>query len=747
MLSIFLSVNTSYLTANNSQHALIAYQNGDTKTAISMWRQISDNAIKTEDYPAATRSIWLEGEAYRSLGQHKKALVSLERVRKLFDKNDQLDQSVYVKVLASYGDSLNQIGSTANAVKLLQQAISLARKIKDDIGLAIALNNFGTILVELDDPDAAELAFREAADLAKDNNNTRLLVKILANQARNFQKNERPRMAAEKLKQAIKQAENNGGLRQQTFTLISLGELVWEQQKLADNNNKNYWLKQSYTLLNSAYQLSQTSGDQRAQSYAAGYLGRIYAANKRYDEALQLTEQATRAAQKANAPESEYLWHWQNGRIYKEQGNIDAAIAAYRLAVEKIQSIRGQLSARTAFKSVLGPVFFELTDLLLQRPNTISDKETVENYLKEARATMELLKAAELQDYFQDNCVTALQSKSASLDNLQSSTAVIYPIILKDRIEILLSLANEIKRFSTKIDSYDLKAKITNFRVLLEKRTTHQYMRYGRQLYDLIIRPMEETLKKNNIDTLVIIPDSSLRTIPLSALHDGKQFLVAKYALATTPGLTLTDPKPLKKDKLKVLVGGLTDGVQGFSPLPNVALEVEHIKDTYDSTVLMDKKYITRNVESELSKTNFSVVHIASHAQFSSVPDETFLLAYSDKFSMNRLESLMGQTKFRDDPVELLTLSACQTAAGDERAALGLAGIAIKAGARSALATLWYINDKASSILVSNFYDELKIKKLSKAKALQQAQLTLMKDKRYIHPSYWSPFLLIGNWL
>ena len=396
---------------------------------------------------------------------------------------------------------------------------------------------------------------------------------------------------------------------------------------------------------------------------------------------------------------------------------------------------------------MLGPVFIELTDLLLQHPKNLSDQKDIQSYLKEARSTMELLKAAELQDYFQDNCVTALQSKTAGLDNLQSRTAVLYPIILEDRIEILLSLSTGIKRSVTKIDSYDFKAKVTNFRVLLEKRTTHQSMRYGRELYDLMIRPMEAILDENKIDTLVIIPDSVLRTVPLSALHDGKQFLISKYALATTPGLTLTDPKPLDKSKLKVLVGGLTDGVQGFSPLPNVAAEVNHIKDTYDSTVLMDKAYVTTNIETELEKTNFNVVHIASHAQFSSEPDETFLLAYSDKFSMDRLEALMGTAKFRDDPVELLTLSACQTAAGDERAALGLAGIAIKAGARSALATLWYINDQASSVLVSRFYDKLKIDKLSKAKALQQAQLSLMKDKRYQHPSYWSPFLLIGNWL
>ena len=114
---------------------------------------------------------------------------------------------------------------------------------------------------------------------------------------------------------------------------------------------------------------------------------------------------------------------------------------------------------------------------------------------------------------------------------------------------------------------------------------------------------------------------------------------------------------------------------------------------------------------------------------------------------MNRLERFMSLSQYRDQPVELLTLSACQTAAGDDRAALGLAGVAVKAGARSVLATLWFINDQASAQLVTEFYRQLRDPDVSKAKALQQAQVQLLSDRRYQHPGYWSPFLLIGNWL
>ena len=128
-----------------------------------------------------------------------------------------------------------------------------------------------------------------------------------------------------------------------------------------------------------------------------------------------------------------------------------------------------------------------------------------------------------------------------------------------------------------------------------------------------------------------------------------------------------------------------------------------------------------------------------------------FLGQTRDRFHQyNEVRDLEGKLeilRYREQPVELLTLSACQTAVGDDKAALGLGGVAVKAGARSALATLWYINDQSSSILITDFYEDLKKPDVSKAKALQKAQLELLNDRRYDHPGYWSPFLLIGNWL
>jgi CHAT domain-containing protein len=152
-------------------------------------------------------------------------------------------------------------------------------------------------------------------------------------------------------------------------------------------------------------------------------------------------------------------------------------------------------------------------------------------------------------------------------------------------------------------------------------------------------------------------------------------------------------------------------------------------------------------VQAKLQQNPFTIVHIASHGQFSESADETFLLTFNEKLTLNQLDAMIGLLRSRNEPLELLTLSACQTAAGDDRAALGFAGIAVKAGARSALATLWFINDQASMELVSSFYRNLQDPSLSRAAALQRAQLSLIQDQRYGHPAYWAAFVLINNWL
>jgi CHAT domain-containing protein len=157
---------------------------------------------------------------------------------------------------------------------------------------------------------------------------------------------------------------------------------------------------------------------------------------------------------------------------------------------------------------------------------------------------------------------------------------------------------------------------------------------------------------------------------------------------------------------------------------------------------------VLQKFNQQIENTPYEIVHIASHGQFDRNPKNTFLLTYDDKLTLDKLHSLLSFSQIRKNSVELLTLSACQTAVGDERAALGLAGVAIKAGAKSAIASLWFVDDDSTSRLIVEFYRNLRNQpQWSRAQALQQAQQTLAATPAYRHPAYWSPFLLIGNWL
>jgi CHAT domain-containing protein len=289
---------------------------------------------------------------------------------------------------------------------------------------------------------------------------------------------------------------------------------------------------------------------------------------------------------------------------------------------------------------------------------------------------------------------------------------------------------------------------VRRFRPELETRTTYAYLTQAQQLYDWLIRPIRPLLTENHITTLVFVPDGAIRTIPFASLHDGERFLIEDLAVAVAPGLSLVEPKPIERKHVRMLLNGLSKPVQGFPPLDFVAGELHSIDPLNSSETLLDENFTFAKLNRKLNEEQYSIVHIASHGQFDRDVRNTYVLTFDSKVTLNDLEALIRPSQYRGRPVELLVLSACQTAAGDDRAALGLAGVAVKAGSRSALATLWFVNDQSTSALISEFYNELRQPAPpSKARALQAAQIKLLNDRRYRHPCYWSPYLLIGNWL
>jgi CHAT domain-containing protein len=453
--------------------------------------------------------------------------------------------------------------------------------------------------------------------------------------------------------------------------------------------------------------------------------------------------------------EALYRWEWQTGRLLKIRGETESAIAAYRRAVQTLQPIRNDVSlgygnapARRSFREAEGPLYFELADLLLQQAKSATDPKREQELLLEARDTVEQLKTVELEEYLCDDCVNVQRAKTRAIEAVDEHTAVVYLIPLATRTEVLVGLTSGLKRFTLDVGADALTAEVRLLRRNLETRTTYAYLTQAQQLHDWLIKPIRELLTENHINTLVVVPDGALRTIPFASLHDGKKFLIQDFAVAVAPGLSLVEPRPLERGKARLLLNGLSEPVQGFPPLNFVPGELRSIGPLYSSETLLNQKFTLKSLKRQLTDEQYSIVHIASHGQFDRDVRKTFVLTYDTKLTLNDLEALIRPSQYRGQPVELLVLSACQTAAGDDRAALGLAGVAVKAGARSALATLWFVNDQSTSALISEVYEQLRqTPSVSKARALQAAQIKLLGDRRYRHPCYWSPYLIIGNWL
>jgi CHAT domain-containing protein len=653
------------------------------------------------------------------------------------------------------------LGENEQALQLINEALALAGEFSHPALTAALLNDQGNILTAEKRFSPAIDAYTESSRLAKASNQQTLMIIALINSARaGIQGGSLPsaKVTLQLAGQEIASVPDSYDAANAWLTLGEAYEDLLHPPPLSISPSEekagldadilrhaagSYW---------NAIQIAARIGDLRSESYGWGYLGHVYEMIGRTDEALDLTRRALLAAQKIRSPESLYRWDWQVARLMRSNGRTDEAILAYQRAIENLQPIRseflmGSRNRLFSFRETTGNLFFELSDVLLQRASSTPDQNARQRLLKEAQDTVELYKAAELQDYFRDECVATARSRSTDMAQQSKTTAIVYPIILPDRLELLVSLPTEMKQFIVPIPSGRLTQEIRAFRLALEKRTSNAYLPHAQKFYDRLIRPMEADLAAGGITTLVFVPDGPLRTIPMAPLHDGAQFLIERYAIATTPGLTLTDSRPLNRKRVNVFSVGLTEAVQGFPPLPYVAQELSAVQSIYGGTQLLNDEFRTVQVERGLKEQPYNIIHIASHGRVESDGTKSFILTFDDRITMDRLSALVGLFEFRTAPLELLTLSACETAAGDDRAALGLAGMAVKAGAKSALATLWFIEDEATAELIGEFYKNLQNPAVSKAAALQQAQLALLKNPDHAHPSLWAPFLLINNWL
>ncbi|MEA5550753.1 CHAT domain-containing protein [Anabaena cylindrica UHCC 0172] len=709
---------------------------GEAETALITWKKTADMYKKAGDQTGVNRSLLNQTQALRSLGLYPRARKTLEQVTQ--NLQAQPDTMLKASSLLNLGDTLRVMGNLEKSYEILQQSLAISQKLNSQTDIAVTLLSLGNTAFS----QQSEVATNYYQQAISASTSPTIKLQAQLNQLRLYVNTKKWLEAKALIPEIQPQIEN----------LVPSRTSIYAQVNFAQSLQKIAQKQLAAKTLATAIQQAQSISDTRAESYALGYLGGMYEQNQQWSEAQKLTEQALILAQTGNAAEISYLWQWQLGRIFQAIGNSEKAIGAYDTAVKTLAYIRKDLVAgnsnlQFSFQESIEPIYRELVSLLLQPTKTKNTKDISQLNLTKARDLMESLKVAELDNYFREDCLT---SQITKVDQIDSQAAIIYPIILSDRLEMIISVTNQpLRHYTTTIPQPELE------KILLEMRSSlrpnlgnQQRLAIAQKVYNLIIRPIEADLAASDIKTLVFVLDGVMKNLPMAALHDGKQYLVEKYSLAQTPGLQLLSPQPLQQKPLKILVGAISEARQGFSSLPGVGVEIEGIISEIPTQVLFNQTFTSTDIQNLIRATPFPIVHLATHGQFSSNAQDTFILTWDNRLDVKELGELL-QTREQDtsNPIELLVLSACQTAQGDNRAPLGIAGVAVRSGARSTLATLWSVDDESAAEFMVEFYRQLAKSKVTKAEAIRLAQLKLLKQPKYSNPFYWAPFVLLGNWL
>lgn len=725
--------------AFNTQGSL-QFALGQMESALTSWQTSAKIFNQIEDSTGTMTSLLNQVQALKALGFHNRMVEILGIID--LSLQTQPDSELKAISLRSLGDRWLVIEDFIKAKKLLGQSLEIASKLSAKSEISATQLSLGNLARAEYDTNTALKFYKAAAS------NTTLPLRKIQAELNQFSLliEEKKFTEAYALIPTIESQSDR--LLPSRSTIYAKLNFVQNLTVIAKQNstNKQDLLLKSANILAETIRQAESLGDRRAKAHALGSLGALYEQSQQFKEAEDLTKQALFIAQSISALDIAYRWRWQLGRLRYAQGDISGAIAFYSEAVDNLQQIRNDLVSvnsglQFSFREGVEPIYRQLISLLLLEDGAISSQKN----LKKAQSVIESLQLAELTNFLRSDCLSANPVEIAAVDR---RAAVIYPIILEDRLEVILSIPDQpLRRYSTSIKQKELEQVVDELLIDLREPRTQDYLSKSQTVYDWLVRPAIADLRKGNIKTLVFVLDGSLRNIPMASLHDGKSFLIQTYSVALTPGLQLLDPKPLIREKITVLAGGLSEARNGFAALPNVLQELKNIQvQVRSSKELLNQDFTEDNLRKILVNSPFPVIHLATHGQFSSRVSDTFLLTWDGKLNLESLTQLI-QSRSQDKVLELLILSACQTAVGDNRATLGLAGMSVRAGARSTMASLWSIDDAATALFMTEFYKGLGNGTTEKAEALRQSQIALLAQTKYQHPYYWSSFVLLGNWL
>ena len=702
------------------------------------------------------------GLIYQELGQYQKSLEWYQKALKIHRKNQNKNGE---------SDTLNNIGLTYKlqkkydeALASYQQSLIIRKQIADKPGIGQSFNNIGLVYDQKGEHQIALEYLQQALKIFQEIGNKTEEGRTLDSLGTVYKSLKEYVIAQDYYRLALTIQRDIGDRASERITLSNIGDLliIEKQPELAiilykSSVNVTEAIRQDLQLI--ALEKQQSYAEKVADTYR--HLADLLLQQNRVTEAQQVLD---------------LLKVQELDNYFKDvEGNAQTAIGIELLPEEqKILDNYGAIQDKAV------QIGEELTRLKNISPTNRST--TQQQRIAELEVEQQQIKTEFYNFISNEEIITIVQqlkektggesiditnlSKLQDILKLKQNAVMLYPLILDDRIELVLVTSNGLPiHKSVPVTKAQFEKAIIDFRVALtspRKRTNDLAARLtGKKLYEWLIKPLEKDLLLAETKTIIYAPDGLLRYIPLAALSDGNNWLIERFSInnITAASLTNFNNKPL--DKLRVLAAAFTKGNYQFvvgsrqfalAGLRFAGQEVETLAKIIPNTMkLLNKAFSWHEIISRVNKYN--ILHFATHADFvSGQPEDSFILfGDGSRLTLREITNLSLQN------INLVVLSACRTGVGDILAdgseILGLGYQMQRAGAKASLASLWQVDDLGTQQLMISFYQALKTGNVTKAEALRQAQLALISGSasngkempNLTHPYYWAPFILIGD--
>jgi CHAT domain-containing protein len=741
---------------------------GNYAKAIEYEQQQLTIAREIKDRQSEGAALGNLGLAYHSLGNYNKAIEYAQQ--QLTIARAIKDRQSEGKSLGNLGLAHHYLGNYAKAIEYYEQRLVIAREIKDRQGEGVALGNLGIVYYSLGNyakaieyQEQSLLIAREIKDRQGKGatlGNLGAVYTAMGNYAKAIKYYEQRLVIAREIKDRNGEqiAFNNIGVVLKNQNRLDLAILFYKQSV-----NVSESIRQDNRLLSRELQASYietVAGTYRNLADLLLSQGRIGEAQKVLE--LLKIQEINDITQGTRSPST---------LTQVTLTQIEQSI------IKKHNSLIAFGQQRDTCKQTNCPQLEEYN----QSYRTITD--AYEKFIEDIKTQL-------IQE--RDKAIAAstddFTGGARKIVDHQPNTILIYPLVLKDKTHILwASKGGVLSQTECSLGEAQLSKLTEQFRTALQTSDDlNPVQKAGKNLYQCLLpEKLRTELTQNKIKNLVFVPDRITNYIPMAALYDGTQYLIEQFAVSNILSASLTDTQDRLPDRPSVLGFGLSQAVtltnptRNFGSLPFVPYELESIikkagttsPGIFPGSTWLNSDFSQKTLENKLFNQKPNILHIATHGEFlpTSPKASYLLLGDGTPYEISKIQYLEDLQN-----VHLVVLSACETAlGGSDRNGLEVAGIAAyflssNAKAKAVLASLWKVNDPATSLLMAKFYGTLSTDHLSKAQALQRVQREMITSKLTLqdaanragarlyepnkkrpqnlsHPYYWAPFILIGN--